>query len=707
MIGTVMIPAAATAQTASKVAPQPRPRETTVAQSQVRVPPQPELRESTVTLAQIVACQQATNAMIQNATGEVVWREERFGDTSASLPRTPPQRVIFFAFDGEDSINMIVPWKAGTPFPRRWDKPDWKTILAAAVVRDDKVQTVTLPPGKTTPVVAPLAYNPAVHENNPLVAFKPRMLGDEAVRLADLLAAVPRMATPPRVSDVPGARPMLRVDFANAASPGDRIAYLINPSKGCLAEQIEVMRNGRLRSRTRIINGQVPGGIWIPARRERVEYDGSGRPTLRESWYYNSLAVNQGIPAMEISLGTFGIGKRDIRLPKTGARVTTATASGQRIRQARRPDAATTRAANNPAPPRKPIVLGYYPAWDSGLSPDAIAYAKFTHICHAFLTADSSGTLKLDGNLPSDDLTRRAHAAGTKVLLSVGGMDSGAYLGPIAVNPELSARFVSDVTGLMVKHGYDGVDLDWEFPSNMQERDGLTSMAIGFRREFAAKKPGALLTAAASGTKWGCRFTDGKALLPLLDFINVMTYDVHGPWGDRAGHNAPLRQAPPDKPECAANAVEGQMAYWMEKFGWPRERLVVGVPCYGRGFLAAKPGDKTSSKDKAPHQYVPYKDIAKLLADGWVRHWDAGASVPWLTKEGVGEFISYDDPESAAIKGRWAEKSGFGGVFFWEISLDMISGKNAIVDATTGGWRGGESATSAPARLATSPASGR
>ena len=96
--------------------------------------------------------------------------------------------------------------------------------------------------------------------------------------------------------------------------------------------------------------------------------------------------------------------------------------------------------------------------------PATIDYPAFTHICHAFATADTSGTLKTSGNLPSRDLTRRAHQAGVKVLLSVGGADSGAYLGPIACDPERSARFIRAIAELMADNGYDGVDLDLEFP---------------------------------------------------------------------------------------------------------------------------------------------------------------------------------------------------------------------------------------------------
>ena len=336
----------------------------------------------------------------------------------------------------------------------------------------------------------------------------------------------------------------------------------------------------------------------------------------------------------------------------------------------------------------RPVVLGYYPSWPCGLEPAQIDYRAFTHICHAFVTADTSGSLKTTGNLPSRDLTRRAHEAGTKVLLSVGGADSGAYMGPIARDPDRRARFIATIARMVADNGYDGVDLDWEFPMNPRERDALTTMARGLRAEMAKDNPSALLTGAFSGSAWASRHVDAAALLPLLDFVNIMTYDVHGPWSDHSGYNAPLHPVAGDRDACARNCLEGQMRHWNEDLGWPREKLIVGIPCYGRGFAVSRWHDSPTTGTKAKHPYLPFKNVAGMIHDGWVSRRDDAAGVPWLSKEGVKELISYDDEASARAKGRWAAKNGYGGVFFWEISQDLAGGRNAIVGAATEGFTG-------------------
>jgi chitinase len=335
---------------------------------------------------------------------------------------------------------------------------------------------------------------------------------------------------------------------------------------------------------------------------------------------------------------------------------------------------------------RRPIVLGYYPSWASNLSPEAIRFDRFTHICHAFATCDERGHVQTHGNLPSRDLTERAHAAGVKVLVSLGGMDSGARFQRVMSSPEAARRFVDETTQLALGNGYDGVDIDWEFPEGEEGREGMVHMARLFREAFILMKPDALITSAVSGAEWASRDLDAERLRPLLDLVAVMTYDVHGPWKDHAGPNAPLAADPRDREACRAQSVEGQMALWTDQKGWPRERLLVGIPCYGRGFLASGWYEPTEPDARPPHTYVAFRDVAGMLAQGWQRHWDTAVSEPYLTRAGDPEIISYDDEESARIKGRWAAEHGFGGIFFWEISQDFVDGDNALVRAAREGW---------------------
>ena len=334
-----------------------------------------------------------------------------------------------------------------------------------------------------------------------------------------------------------------------------------------------------------------------------------------------------------------------------------------------------------------PLVLGYYPAWESGLTPAQINMGAFTHIAHAFVTADTSGTLVTEGNMPSRELTSLARKAGVKTLVSLGGMNSGKTLGPVAADAERCRVFAQKLVTFARENGYDGIDVDWEFPESPGEKEGLTRLCGALREEMKRQgmKEG-LLTAAMGGNHWSTRFVDAAALLPLLDYVFVMTYDAHGSWNDHAGHNAPLFPAVGDKAECAANSAQGMITYWNETLKWPKAKLAMGIPCYGRAFVAEAMHAPIEKGTKGKHDYVAFKNVSKLLAEGWRVERDGEARVPVLKREGVCEVISFEDEISAKEKAAWACRQGLAGYFFWEISQDVVGGENILVKAAREGW---------------------
>jgi len=83
---------------------------------------------------------------------------------------------------------------------------------------------------------------------------------------------------------------------------------------------------------------------------------------------------------------------------------------------------------------------------------------------------------------------------------------------------------------------------------------------------------------------------DLPGMLVYLDWFNVMTYDFHGGWETKTGHNAPLYKndaettsdiAPSfikSKYNCDA-AIQAYLAA-----GVPSNKILMGLPLYGRGW---------------------------------------------------------------------------------------------------------------------------
>ena len=290
------------------------------------------------------------------------------------------------------------------------------------------------------------------------------------------------------------------------------------------------------------------------------------------------------------------------------------------------------------------ILLGYYPDWVEAMPPAKVPYKRYTHLTHAFALFNPEGTLKAP--LHAAEFCRRARAAKVIPILAVGGAESGrAY----AKAP--TEQVATQITALVQKNGYVGVDIDWEFPDTPGAPQKLVALARALRKRL----PTALLTAAVPGSEWNGKHYDATALLPLLDFVNIMAYDFAGPWSAESGHNAPY------------SFCESSIAYWIRR-GWPANKLVLGLPSYGRGFMTRAFGLKPTGK--SPHEYTGFTEVSGLSVENWERRRDPKEHVPYLVSRKGDEIISYDDPESIALKAVLAKKSGLAGCFFWEITQD-------------------------------------
>jgi chitinase len=325
--------------------------------------------------------------------------------------------------------------------------------------------------------------------------------------------------------------------------------------------------------------------------------------------------------------------------------------------------------------------------------PTKIHYGLYTHLCHAFLTADEHGNVQKRRDVPSKMITAEAHRAGVKVLISLGGWGWDRQFASIVASPQAFDRYTKAVLEIVDSSDYDGIDLDWEYPDTKEEVSGFDRLARHFRKELDAigrrKDRAMVLTMAASSNPETLRWLGKPLLLDTMDWINVMTYDYSGPWLPYAGHNAPLH-ASSKQPGGGPRSTERSMRFLTEQQGIPADRLAVGIPLYGRGFAVSKPYEST--KD-APKTRVPggnYSNIVKLIDAGWERTWDDETGTPWLTSPDHKMVIGYDDARSVALKTEWAMKQGFRGVFFWQIGADLLpDGTNPLQEASHRKWSEG------------------
>ena len=322
--------------------------------------------------------------------------------------------------------------------------------------------------------------------------------------------------------------------------------------------------------------------------------------------------------------------------------------------------------------------------------PRNINFKLYTHIYHAFITADGDGRIQKRGNVPSRELTAEAHKQGVKVVPSLGGWGWDRQFAEIVSKPEAEDRYFKSVMEIVDEYDYDGVDLDWEYPDTKEEVVGFERLTRRFRKavdELGEKKGRHMvITMAAAANPGTLKWLDKSFLLETMDWVNVMTYDFTGEWTGYGGHHSPLFAS--SKQPGTPRSTELSMKFLLEERGLPANRLAVGIPLYGRGFNVAKPyapTTKDATRKRLPGNYAA---IRKLEDDpAWDRQWDDETKNPWLVSKKDPAVIGYDDARSVAIKTEWAMKQGFRGVFFWQIHADRLQdGTNPLQEASHREW---------------------
>jgi len=335
-------------------------------------------------------------------------------------------------------------------------------------------------------------------------------------------------------------------------------------------------------------------------------------------------------------------------------------------------------------------LLGYYPEWSKYQSPaytaSQIPYAKLTHISHAFvlLSGKEDGSLQIPGGMLEPALISKAHAAGVKVLVSIGGGDGiqGPRFNKISASETTRQTFVTSVYNLLTLNGYDGVDVDWEVPNAANRADCTLLM-----QELRDKLPSPWLISmavTADPRNYGTGL-DIPALAPILDFMNVMTYDFYGTWSGATGLVSPLFQDPVDPQQ--AGSVKTSMDLYQYQYGVPLSEMNIGTPFYGYEWDGTDAlWASCSTCASASWNYGTYIK-QRINQQGWVTNFDIVARAPYLTNTTIPGLITYDGVDSTSQKVHYVKNRGFGGVFMWELSADYDGQSQELLDAMYKVWK--------------------
>jgi chitinase len=330
----------------------------------------------------------------------------------------------------------------------------------------------------------------------------------------------------------------------------------------------------------------------------------------------------------------------------------------------------TAAKAQTPPSKAKPPALwvsAYYGGWDqTSLRPEDIDLRPVTDLVYFSLVPSAAGTAAPGGWYHEDDvaaLARVAHAAGKKVLITIGGSDSAALF-----RPDIAAAnrdgFVRSIVAWVEAHGYDGVDIDME-PVEDSDAPDFDTFITELRRSLKAANSNALLTAAV-----GPDPTPYAPILAEFDRINIMTYDISGPWeGWQTWYNSPLHNGglafSNGRPlPCVDTYVKG----WTDAGATPAS-LGIGIDFDEKVWTGASgPNQPIAGVTVADASYAVVTDQYDVAHDF---HWDDAAGSGYLSIPGATPsatlFISYDDARACRAKVRYAREHGLRGIILWEV----------------------------------------
>jgi chitinase len=325
-----------------------------------------------------------------------------------------------------------------------------------------------------------------------------------------------------------------------------------------------------------------------------------------------------------------------------------------------------------------PLFIGYYPDWGKWHKPaytvDKVPYKKLTHVLWSFITPNADGTLHGDAaDDPSalDSMVTLAHAAGTKVIVSLGGGGQSDKFAPVAKDSTLRNKFIVNLVDYVKAHNLDGLDMDWEWEYNpVPEADTIAYNKLLTELREALPKDKSLSAALPCSRYYGKWFTP-EVLVKNLDWFGFMTYDMTGDWDEKALFDSPLY---PHEGYTTWSWQE-TFDYWSKR-GVPAEKMVFGIPSFGFEFKGATGPGTDFTKGTA--KQVAYKDI--VTNTDWEYFYDSVAVEPYgVSSTG---YVTFEDPHSAAIKSRWVKDNGYAGIMVWEVSHDYIEGiGNPILDS--------------------------
>lgn len=325
----------------------------------------------------------------------------------------------------------------------------------------------------------------------------------------------------------------------------------------------------------------------------------------------------------------------------------------------------------------------------AGAQPRIIAYAtgraetivqypvdKLTHIIYSFLKIQHDTLMFWDSsqqNTVRQLVALKAVNPQLKIMVSVGGWSGCSFCSDLFAAEEHRNHFASTTVSLLKQYGIDGLDLDWEYPAiagypghkyDTADKEHFTALVKALRKEMGSQY--LLSFAAGSFMQYLQQSVDWNEVMPQVDFVNLMSYDLVGGYATVTGHHTLLQDYRPEQ-ESAARAVN-----WLLDKKIAPGKIVIGAAMYARVWDSVPDIDHGLYQPGRFKQGVAFADFKNYFSDtsGYQYYWDKKARAPYQYNASKNLFATFDDERSIAAKTKFIRRKKLGGIMFWELVQD-------------------------------------
>lgn len=319
-------------------------------------------------------------------------------------------------------------------------------------------------------------------------------------------------------------------------------------------------------------------------------------------------------------------------------------------------------------------VIAYYMGDGSDLG--RYNFNQLTHIIYSFLHLQGN-QLGFDSAKDQQAMRKLVALKQTyphlKVLLSLGGWGGCETCSDIFNSAANRSAFAQSTLKIIQEYHADGIDLDWEYPTiegfpghkfAAHDRANFSALVRELRSTLGNQYE--LSFAAGGFDHYLANAVDWPTIMPLLDNVNLMTYDIVNGGTPHTGHHTALYSTPQQK-DSTDNAVQQLL-----RLGVAPEKIVIGTAFYARTWKDVSPTNNGLYQqgvhiDGAGYQEFPAHYSATA---GFTYYWDDVAKAPYYYNAQQKIFATFDDARSMAEKVSYLRKHKLGGIMFWQLPHD-------------------------------------